>query len=266
MLEAANLWHSSANRLSLSAVQRLFTTFCIVTVIRGTSDVLTRIRCSCILFGKHGRCAHQSLTAFLEGHIADQFTDLREQTKRNPQTAMQVCGRIERKQYSRAALPSATAWRKAADIAAQAAEKYKKRKAVTKSEAIDCTPPSKQAKTDEDSPAAKRKLEIENIKAKLSASDFHSQFSGLHGCLSSEISLQEAKDWGIGFLVNEVKKKSKQGTVLKLADRLLESWLEVARSEAASPAAKSNASSPARVGASASLPASTAASASSPRR
>ena len=49
-----------------------------------------------------------------------------------------------------------------------------------------------------------------------------------------------------------------QGTVLKLADRLLESWLEVARSEAASPAAKSSASSPARVGASASLPASTA--------
>ena len=77
-----------------------------------------------------------------------------------------------------------------------------------------------------------------------------------------------ARSQGLGHrLLGQLgQEKSKQGTVLKLADRLLESWLEVARSEAASPAAKSNASSPARVGASASLPASTAASASSPRR
>ena len=114
MLESAGL--------AATAVFELFTTYCIITVLRCNSDIFTRIRCTCMCWAKGGRCAHQAVIASLEGHCDSdsRLVNMQKESQTGPKAE------IRRKTYTQAS-PSPIAWRKVADVAAHAVKTKKRR-------------------------------------------------------------------------------------------------------------------------------------------
>lgn len=229
--KSPGMWHEEAGRLSLTKVKEVLANVCIVTLVAGSEDVLERLRCSCLYFAKASRCCHVVFVAFLLGHHTEYFTDLMEYTKKgSPQQPLAECIKLEKKQYSRAAFPSACAWKRMAEICSAATEKYKKRQ-KTKGEArgVMQTTPSKE-EAGQGQKRDPRLQNLETIRDKLGAKDFHANFAGMHLCVKHAVTVQEAKDYGFGTMILELKKRSTSNPTKALADRLLKAWVSEAGS------------------------------------
>lgn len=234
--KSPGMWHEEAGRLSLTKVKEILANVCVVTLVAGPEEVLDRLRCSCLYFAKTSRCSHMAFAAFLLGHHNDYFQDLIDFTRKDaPKQPPSACVKLTRKKYSRAAIPSAAAWKRMATICAEASEKYNKRRKTDKGEAqaaMETTP------TKQELAAGKNKnpraLSLETIRDKLGAKDFHSNFSGMHLCIKHAVTVQEAKEHGLGKMILGLKHKTTSAPTKALADQLLQAWVVETRASASS--------------------------------
>ncbi|CAJ1393276.1 unnamed protein product [Effrenium voratum] len=234
--KSPGMWHEEAGRLSLTKVKEILANVCVVTLVAGPEEVLDRLRCSCLYFAKTSRCSHMAFAAFLLGHHNDYFQDLIDFTRKDaPKQPPSACVKLTRKKYSRAAIPSAAAWKRMATICAEASEKYNKRRKTDKGEAqaaMETTP------TKQELAAGKNKdpraLSLETIRDKLGAKDFHSNFSGMHLCIKHAVTVQEAKEHGLGKMILGLKHKTTSAPTKALANQLLQAWVVETRASASS--------------------------------
>ena len=231
--KSPGMWHEEAGRLSLTKVKEVLANVCVVTLVAGAEDVLDRLRCSCLYFAKASRCCHVVFVAFLLGHHTDYFTELMEYTKKNgPQEPPAEGIKLEKKQYRRAAVPTASAWKRMAEICSAASEKYrakKRQKTKAQAQGVMQTTPSKE-EAGKGQKRDLRLLSLETIRDKLGAKDFHANFAGMHLCIKNAVAVQEAKDYGFGTLILDLKNRSTSGPTKALADKLLKAWVGEAAS------------------------------------
>ena len=222
-LEMSGLWHyNDSDRLSLSGIQMLLNTICMVTVIKGEEDLLRRLRCSCTLAAKGGKCSHMAFAAFLHGHQSTQLEKVLEQISKKGIVPSADLPRMHvlKNTCSNAKVPSASAWKTMAQIMSEAAERYrhsKKKKQGPDGDAVNTTPAKEKNK-----PLSRTEM-LKVIAGKLLIGTWEDQFTGMHMAIKHRVSPDEARSHRIHRTIFSISQEG-TGPLRKMANDMCTAW------------------------------------------
>lgn len=222
-LEMSGLWHyNDSDRLSLSGIQMLLKTICMVTVIKGEEDLLRRLRCSCTLAAKGGKCSHMAFAAFLHGHQSTQLDKVLERISKKGIVPSVDLPRLHmlKKTCSNAKVPSASAWKTMAQISSEAAERYrhsKKKKQGPDGDAVDTTPAKEKNK-----PLSRTEM-LKVIAGKLLIGTWDDHFTGMHMAIKHRVSPDEARSHRIHRTIFSISQEG-TGPLRKMANDMCTAW------------------------------------------
>lgn len=219
------LWRNdSADRMSLSGIQDLLNSLCMVTVIKGKQDLCSRLRCSCQFASKAGRCAHMASVAYLQGLRSDAFKKMLQQTSEKGFPRRDVVQKLKvwRPNVSRAIIPDASAWKTCAQIAFEASERYRKTKLKARAgrdrSAVESTPAKERGKV------LSREAMLQEIAKKFVMGSWEDEFAGMHMTLKYRVTSEEAHAQGIHKNVFHIAKNGQGGSLRNMADKMCAAW------------------------------------------
>ena len=220
------LWHSDdVHRVSISGLTELLATLCMVVVLKGEGGISQRLRCSCMLASKGGKCSHMAISCFLHGEYKEYFHELIECTRKRPTSPEDLLLRVENRKrpVSRAKVPNATALKRLSQIAREASVKYKRRqRSEQDTDVFESTPVKKKVKMDD--PVEIRRETLRAVARKVESDEFQQMFSGLHMIQNENVSVREAEEHLIRKKVEEMK-DSKQVSMRSLAGKVIRTWM-----------------------------------------
>jgi len=225
------LWHchGESDRLSLSGLVRLLSTFCMVTVIKGDGDLDCRLRCSCMLSGKGGRCAHMAFAAYLHGHDSKHFEEMVEQTRKKPKKNLDRSAPLDLRKvsFNEKSIPAEECWKCLFQRCSNVYERYFKNGSVNKMQGkhgIE-TSPVKDKVTKQAEGQKTREETLMDIGCSLTDSEWSIQFSALREIKKLGVTWDEANSHRIGKNVGVITKKG-EGTFKALAHSICKKWTE----------------------------------------